>query len=498
MLNPPAHRVDNSRMAMATQTPDRVLRYLELHDVLDRFAREGPVLEMGSGPGGLRDQLTDRFVVTLDLHSFPNLDVQADGCRLPFRDRAFATAVCIDVLEHVPPPLRAPLIAELRRVASDLVVIGGPMGAAAMRADRRLDRWFRRTGRPVPEWLSEHLATGPYPTVEEVDRLVGCEPLWSGRGVGLRAHRLTSALGAVRGGTAAGRAVTSTARGRAALRRAAVIGSPYRTVLAYDIAPVKVSVVMATRDRAERLPAAVASVLAQTEADLELLIVNDASTDGTLQVARRMQRQDARIRVIDVPSATGSCGLARNVGLRAARGRILAFCDDDVRWRPTHLAACASALEGSDACYTTAARFLPGGEFYDFAGRVWGAAGPRVGDIDANTIAVRRTAMVPFPDGRGRYESEDILLAIRLFRRGVRFRFVPEVTVDYTFNPGSHCYDYSITEQGGRAVVTSRPKVADWRAARGRVLEAVRIRLTRWLRNRRGRRATSGATAGPA
>lgn len=461
------------------QTPDRVLRYMELHDVLDRFGRGGPVLEMGSGPDGLRGRLGDTFVVTVDLHAFPGLDVQADGCRLPFRDGAFATSVCIDVLEHVPPGLRPGLVKELRRVTSDLLVIGGPMGPAAEEADRRLERWFRRTARPVPDWLEEHVGTGPYPTVDELHRLVGRAPLWSGRGVGLAAHRATAMGTNLRGGTAIGRAVTSTPRGRAALARAAGLGFPYRRILAYDLRPVKFSVIMATRNRAERLPAAVESVLAQTEADLELILVNDASTDATAEVARSIGAGDPRVRLIDVPEATGSCGLARNVGLRAARGAFLAFCDDDVRWHPEHLAVCQAALERADVCYTTAARYLPDGRFYDVAGRGWGPEGPRVGDVDANTIAVRRGVMQPFPDGRGRYESEDIRLVLALHKRGVEFEFIQQVTVDYTFNPESHCYTYSIETRDDQVVVSSRPKVADWRAARGRALEAARVRVKR-------------------
>ena len=387
--------------------------------MLERFARRGSVLELGAGPGGLREQLPGTFVVTADLRSFAGLDLQADGCRLPFKDKSFTTAVCVDVLEHIPPVLRPALVAELRRVTSDLLVVGGPMGAASERADRRLEQWLRRTSRPVPDWLEEHVATGPYPTAEEIDGMVGRPPLWTGRGIGLGAHRLTQAAVSLRGGTAVGQAVTSTCGGRAALARATAVGAPYRRLLAYDLAPVRFTVVMATRNRAERLPAAVRSVLAQTEPDLEVIIVNDASTDDTADVARHIQEVDPRVRIIDVKSPTGSAGLARNIGLRAARGGALAFCDDDVRWREGHLAACATALKRFDACYTTAARFLPNGEFYDFAGRAWAETGPQVGDIDANTVAVRRSVMRPFPDGRGRYACEDVLLAVRLFRRGV-------------------------------------------------------------------------------
>lgn len=452
--------------------------------MLDRFARAGAVLDFGSGPGGLREQLPDTFVVTVDLRTFDGLDLQADGCRLPFLDKAFTTTVCMDVLEHVPAALRPALVAELVRVTSDLLVVAGPMGAASESADRRLEGWLQRTTRPVPEWLEEHLATGLYPTVEELDRLVGRPPLWSGRGISISAHRLTQAAAGLRGGTAVGRAVTSSPIGRTTLAWVTSVGAPYRRVLAYDLAPVEFSVVMATRNRADRLPSAVESVLAQTVRNLEVIIVNDASTDDTAEVARRIEQRDHRVRVIDVKSPTGSAGLARNIGMRSARGAALAFCDDDVCWRPEHLATCAKALARSEACYTTAARFLPDGQYYDLAGRAWGESGPQSGDIDANTIAVRRSAMRPFPDGRGRYACEDVLLAARLFRRGVRFEFLTDVTVDYTFNPASHTYRYSITEQDGRTVVTSRPKVDGWRSAKGRVLEAVGVRVKRVRRRR--------------
>ena len=474
-------------MTVPVDTPDRLLRYLELGDLLDRYARRGPILELGSGPDGLRCRRRGERVVTVDLHAFPTLDVRADGGSLPFRDQAFTTTICNDVLEHVLPAQRFRLIAELRRVTSDLLIVGGPMGRVAEDTDRRLGRWFARTGRPVPDWLSEHLATRTYPTVEELNAAVGCEPLSAGRGIGRNGHRLLTAAGGIRGGTRLATIVSSTARGRQLLARLSAAGSPYRRVLVYDLAPVRFSVIMATRNRAHRLAAAVAAVLAQSEPDLELLIVNDASDDDTSEVVRRLAAGDARVRGIDVSAPTGSGGLARNIGLRSARGRFLAFCDDDVVWHLDHLARCDRALEQSDACYTQAARFLPDGQFYDVAGKVWENGGPQVGDVDANTIAINRRSMQPFPDGRGRYASEDILLATRLFRDGVRFEHIPAVTVDYTFNPESHCYRYSITEEAGQILVASRPAVNDWRAAKSRLLEAAEIRLSRLpgLRSRR-------------
>lgn len=88
-----------------------------------------------------------------------------------------------------------------------------------------------------------------------------------------------------------------------------------------------VSVIVATYNRAELLPRAVDSVLAQTYTDWELLIIDDGSSDGTFEVAEAYQQRDRRIRLVQA----GHRGLAgaRNVGLQHAQGRYVAFLDDD-------------------------------------------------------------------------------------------------------------------------------------------------------------------------
>lgn len=75
------------------------------------------------------------------------------------------------------------------------------------------------------------------------------------------------------------------------------------------------------------LAVAVASVLAQSLRDFELLLVDDGSLDESLTLCRTLALQDGRIHVISQPNG-GICS-ARNAGLAAARGRYLAFCDDD-------------------------------------------------------------------------------------------------------------------------------------------------------------------------
>lgn len=97
--------------------------------------------------------------------------------------------------------------------------------------------------------------------------------------------------------------------------------------------PPLVSVVMPTRDREGVLGAAIDAVLAQTWAHLELLVVDDGSTDGTADLVRGYA--DERVRYL--PLVASGVSRARNVGLDAARGRYVAYLDSDNTWVPHHL-----------------------------------------------------------------------------------------------------------------------------------------------------------------
>lgn len=97
-----------------------------------------------------------------------------------------------------------------------------------------------------------------------------------------------------------------------------------------------VSVITAAYNRPKYLSEAIESVLAQTCGDWELIIVNDGSTNETPAVIERYAAHDARIRVISQPNQ--GLAKARNNGIAAARGRYVAFLDDDDVWRPKKLA----------------------------------------------------------------------------------------------------------------------------------------------------------------
>jgi len=102
------------------------------------------------------------------------------------------------------------------------------------------------------------------------------------------------------------------------------------------------SVIIPTYNRAPLVKEAVASVLAQTWRDFEVLVVDDASRDGT---AEALAAFGSRIRLLRSPSRLGVAA-ARNLGISAARGQWLAFLDSDDLWRPEKLARQMAYLAG--------------------------------------------------------------------------------------------------------------------------------------------------------
>jgi glycosyltransferase involved in cell wall biosynthesis/CDP-glycerol glycerophosphotransferase (TagB/SpsB family) len=104
-----------------------------------------------------------------------------------------------------------------------------------------------------------------------------------------------------------------------------------------------VSVVMPAFNAARYIDRAINSVRGQTISDLELLVVDDGSTDDTIEVVARHGALDSRIRLFH--QTNRGPGPARNVAFRAAHGRFLAFLDSDDAWAPTFLERQLSLLE---------------------------------------------------------------------------------------------------------------------------------------------------------
>jgi glycosyltransferase involved in cell wall biosynthesis len=126
----------------------------------------------------------------------------------------------------------------------------------------------------------------------------------------------------------------------------------------------QVSVILPVRNRAGLIEAAARHALGQTWRDLELIIVDGGSTDGTVDVLRRVAASDPRVRLILNPAAEG-VSAARNQGARQAQGRYLAFLDSDDAWLPDKLERQLEAIgrmPGARIAYTGCRRLLPDGE----------------------------------------------------------------------------------------------------------------------------------------
>jgi glycosyltransferase involved in cell wall biosynthesis len=123
-----------------------------------------------------------------------------------------------------------------------------------------------------------------------------------------------------------------------------------------------VSVVIPTHNYGRFLPDAVASVRAQGVPGIEILVVDDASTDDTAAVLAGLAGPDLRA----LQSGGQGVSAARNLGIELARGRYLAFLDADDRWTPAKLQRQLELMESEPEValvFTNFARFGPQGRY---------------------------------------------------------------------------------------------------------------------------------------
>ena len=109
-----------------------------------------------------------------------------------------------------------------------------------------------------------------------------------------------------------------------------------------------VSVIVPVFNAADLLPSAVHSLLAQSWLSMEVLLVNDGSTDNSLEVAQALATQDARVRVIELGRNRGAYA-ARNAGMAEARGTFITVHDSDDWSHPQKIEMQASTLLEDEA-----------------------------------------------------------------------------------------------------------------------------------------------------
>jgi glycosyltransferase involved in cell wall biosynthesis len=105
-----------------------------------------------------------------------------------------------------------------------------------------------------------------------------------------------------------------------------------------------ISVVIPTWNRAQFIAPTIDSVLRQTYAQYEVIVVDDGSTDNTAEILAAY-----RDKIIYILKQNGGVSSARNAGIQAARGRYIAFVDDDDLWLPDKLSLQAQLMEQNPA-----------------------------------------------------------------------------------------------------------------------------------------------------
>ena len=103
----------------------------------------------------------------------------------------------------------------------------------------------------------------------------------------------------------------------------------YKKLKGFDVD--KVSIIMPLYNNEKFVQSAIDSVRRQTYPKWELIVVDDASTDGSFDIANRMAQKDRRIKVFQLPNNSGVAA-ARNFGINLSDGRYIAFLDSDDMW----------------------------------------------------------------------------------------------------------------------------------------------------------------------
>ena len=131
-----------------------------------------------------------------------------------------------------------------------------------------------------------------------------------------------------------------------------------------DIAPT-VSVILPTYNRADVLERAVKIVTDQTWRPLQLVLVNDGSSDDTQSVMAALEAKvrEARVEPTFINKPNGGCASARNLAMQHVTGDYFAFLDDDDLWYPEKLAKQVAELQrtGADGCCCQVVRLSEGG-----------------------------------------------------------------------------------------------------------------------------------------
>jgi len=222
--------------------------------------------------------------------------------------------------------------------------------------------------------------------------------------------------------------------------------------------PATISIIIPAYNAAATIAETIASVLAQSFQDWELIIVNDGSLDNTLEVVG--QFQDDRIQVFSYPNARQAT--SRNRGIAKSTGEYLSFLDADDLWSPDKLAAQYQALQSHPQagvayswtnCIDSQGNFVRRGSHTSVQGNVY-AALLLVDFIESGSNPLVRRSLLEqvggFDPDLGAAEDWDLWI-----RLAAQTEFVPvsQPQIFYRLRANSWSADFLKQHYGGRRVI---------------------------------------------
>lgn len=259
-----------------------------------------------------------------------------------------------------------------------------------------------------------------------------------------------------------------------------------------------ISVIIPVYNAAPYLPGCLDSVLAQTYRELEILLIDDGSTDGSGAICDRYAAMDPRIRVLH--QENGGVSRARNRGLELATGELISFVDSDDALEPDMYELLVGLLTGHDAQISHCGykRFDKQGAFVrdvNGTGRLMVQTGEEAivcmlrGEHFSNGLWNKLFRSSIVRDLRFREDlknNEDVLFNVHAFSRAERTVFRDEGKYRYYDHPTSACNSLKARKQNRDAIeacmqmlqVVQTPEALT--AVHRRIYEA-RVNQIRWL-----------------
>ncbi len=238
-----------------------------------------------------------------------------------------------------------------------------------------------------------------------------------------------------------------------------------------------VSVIMPVFNGTVTLHQSMISVLSQSIRDLELIVVDDGSSDSSAEIAEHLAQTDDRVRLAR-RAKSGGPAAARNTGIATAKGSYLAFCDADDMWLEHKLERQLECAErtGAPLIYSSyhriapdfhkgAADFTPEGRLVSVPPKLTHAdllAGNKIGNLTA-MVNLSITGPVTMADRSG---AEDWALWLEITRKFGAARGVEEPLALYRAEQkGSHSDDRLRAIRAVWRVLREQENVPRWRAA---------------------------------